>query len=135
MSKTVLVSDIKEFAICLGKFNKPVTIEEILKACNIIMKNIPTNQSQIKGQLESILETGVKLGYLKKCNDHYSASTLVDDEVVTLVDDEVVTLNYNLDPQLRDITPDEVLRMLLPEPPINSDDDSSDDEANDNTAV
>jgi len=77
----------------------------------------------------------VKLGYLQKCNDRYSASTLADKEVDTLVDDEVVTLNFNSNPPLRDITPDELLQMLLPEPPINNDDDSSDDETNENTAL
>jgi len=131
----VLVSDIKDFAICLGQFNKAVTVEEILKFSNMIMKNLTESQNQIKEQLESILEMGVKLGYLQKCNDRYSASTLADKEVDTLVEDEVVTLNFNSNPPLRDITPDELLQMLLPEPPINNDDDSSEDETNENTAL
>lgn len=121
MSKTVLVSAIKQLVKCLKSLNVPVTIDQLLQACNLNIEGI----SQLKEQLASIMEMGIKLGYIKRCNDHYFASTHVDDVLIML--------DSSFDPQLPDADPADLFQILFTQPPIN--DNCSHDNDSDNTSM
>lgn len=82
MSKTILLPVIKQLVKCLRTLNHPVLVEELLQACNIKVKG--KLLKELKVELENIMDTGVKYGYIEKCNGHYYASTHVEDVVAML---------------------------------------------------
>lgn len=106
MSKAVFIPAIKQLAKCLKKLNKPVTICELLEACNISMEVMTSDLCLLKGHIELLMDTGVELGYVKKNNDRYSVDNMVDPTSNAL---------------LGDAHPDDLLKLLFTQPPISDD--------------
>jgi len=99
----ILVPVIKQLVKCLRTINQPVLVEELLQACNIKVKG--KLLKELKVELETILDTGVDYGYLKKCNGHYYSSTHENDMVAML--------DSSFDAYPPDAKPDELLIKLF----------------------
>lgn len=71
---------IKQLVQCLRRVNEPISIDRLLHITNVTRKN----PMKFKKQIRTLLNMAVRLGFVKKCNNHYYSSTHVQDVMCVL---------------------------------------------------
>ncbi|KAH8418727.1 hypothetical protein KR222_005872, partial [Zaprionus bogoriensis] len=71
---------IKQLVQCLRKINEPISVNELLQVSKVTARK----PNELRQRMKMLLDVAVSFGFVKKCNNHYFASTHAEDVVPLL---------------------------------------------------